>query len=226
MNYKIFQVLFFAVMGLNYTTALAQGKKIFCFGDSLTAGSSPPGFQEFPYGPHLEQKLRQGCPELHGNTLVRWKGYPGWTSKSLLEEGGLASTLDKIESSAGKVDLCIILAGTNDLAFESDGDKIFNSIKAIHEVAHSRQVPTLALAIPDSAWQQQSSQARELANTVNQKLCGWCGQSGVKFVPFPIEKYDRNSGLYCDDGLHFTPKGYEFIAEGLLPTVVDVLKKA
>ncbi|CAM9822737.1 unnamed protein product, partial [Heterosigma akashiwo] len=140
-------------------------KKIFCFGDSLTAGT-----RTSLYAPHLEQKLRNNYAYGCGSAMVRFKGYPGWTTKTLFEGGGLGSTLDKVESAAGKVDLAIILAGTNDLAYDSDADSIFNTLRKIHGVAHSRQIKTIAVGIPPSAWQQQSSVAREVAGKVNAKL--------------------------------------------------------
>jgi hypothetical protein len=77
--------------------------KVFCYGDSLTAGTSPPLNQEFPYAKHLQEKLRT-MPGLE-SSIVRWKGYPGWTSSALLSEGGLPALLDNIHASAGTLDL-------------------------------------------------------------------------------------------------------------------------
>lgn len=230
-------------------------KKIFCFGDSLTAGSSPPSLVEHPYAPHLEQTLKS----LQGfeSCLVRWKGYPGWTSADLLAEGGLEGILDNIKSKAGPLDLLIVLAGTNDLAYatENDADKIFNSIVDIHKVAHLNGCKrTIALGIPPSGWQMQSSSARKLADSVNGKLESWAtkilhsddddgggtqseelkefeegsgnenGRGTVAFVPFPIETFDASSGLWAPDGLHFSPEGYETIGKSLASHVMNVLE--
>lgn len=210
----------------NLVNGLSIQKKVFCFGDSLTAGSSPPLPQEFPYAINLEDKLRTDYPDVLGSALVRWKGFPGWTSKTLLDGGGLGSTLDKVQSSVGKVDLAIILAGSNDLAYDSDADGIFNTISQIHSIAHGRNVKTIALSIPPSSWQEMSQEARETAEKVNEKLKKMsASESGLcTFVPFPISYVDKSSGLWCSDGLHFSPEGYRFIGERLAPIVAEVLK--
>mmetsp|Transcript_25173 Transcript_25173/g.59883 ORF Transcript_25173/g.59883 Transcript_25173/m.59883 type:complete len:148 (+) Transcript_25173:165-608(+) len=87
-------------------------KKVFCYGDSLTAGTSPPHVGNFPYGPHLEDSLSRD----DGNVVVRWKGLPGWTAATMNEfindpNVGLQPILDRNPS----LSLVIILAGTNDI---------------------------------------------------------------------------------------------------------------
>jgi len=64
--------------------------KGFCYGDSLTSGTSPLLInQVFPYAKHFQEKLRT-IPGLE-SSIVGWKGCPGWTSSALLSEGGLPS---------------------------------------------------------------------------------------------------------------------------------------
>lgn len=203
--------------------SMTSTKKIFCYGDSLTAGTSPP-FYEYPYAKYLEEKLRK-VPGME-ESLVRWKGYPGWTSTQLLKDGGLPSMIDKVHASAGSLDLVIILAGTNDLAYESDSQIILDSITDIHDVAHLKGCNTIALSVPPSAWQAQSDSAKALANDLNVKLESWANKSSMAtFVPFPIQEFDRNSGDWATDGLHFSAEGYQKIGESLAPIVENVLKR-
>ena len=198
--------------------------KVFCFGDSLTAGSSPPLTEDFPYSKHLQEKLRT-APRLE-SSVVRWRGYPGWTASALLNEGGLPTLLDNIHASAGTLDLVIILAGTNDLAYESDFQKILDSIIGIHNIVHEKGAMTLALGIPPSGWQAQSISAKNVAATTNSALESWAkGNEKVLYCPFPIQNFDRNNGFWCPDGLHFTPDGYKHIGESLAPIVADVLHR-
>lgn len=140
-------------------------------------------------------------------------------------DGGLSETLDKIKSSTGTpVDLVIILAGTNDLAYENDCNVIFRSICAIHDIAHCRGIRTIAVSVPPSAWQQSDENASKVANDVNVKLESWCqDEDRVTFAPFPIRQYERSSGLWCGDGLHFSPEGYTLIGQSLASSVVDTL---
>lgn len=206
----------------------SKNLKIFCFGDSLTSGSSPPLLESFPYAPHLQNELRKQTD--NDDLLVRWKGFPGWTSSDLLLGGGLSMTLDQIQLKTGShVDLVIIIAGTNDLAYEKDADVIFNNIKKIHQIAHEKSIPTLSFGIPDSSWQQQSVETALLRKDVNHKLYQWSknneNDSLVHYKPFPIEQFDRSSGFWAPDGLHFSPLGYEHLGTSMAPAVISLLSR-
>lgn len=204
--------------------SIACFAKVFCFGDSLTSGSSPPFVESFPYGPHLEKAIRTASGK--EDSMVRWKGYPGWTASNLLQEGGLGALLDDIQFKTGThVDLVIILAGTNDLAYEKNPDIVFKDIKSIHDVAHGRNIHTLAIGVPDSAWQQQSVETANVAREVNAKLQEWSDTHSdlVDYEPFPIAKFDPNSGYWAPDGLHFSPQGYQYLGENIAPKVTTIL---
>lgn len=242
-------------------------KKIFCFGDSLTAGTAPPSFQEYPYARHLESKLNElvqlehkqteddAIPSPNQSFMVRHYGLPGWTATQLSSpEGNLTPILERIKiqsksaentdstsnedtnSSTGYPSLVIILAGTNDLAYctnETQCQSIFQSIQSIHQLCHDKNINTIALSIPSSAWQCQDnssgSNAAMYAKLINDKLESWAmmeqnEQTVVHYIPFPIETYNPSSGYWSPDGLHFSPEGYAFIGESLAPTVKNILE--
>ena len=119
----------------------------------------------------------------------------------------------------------IVLAGTNDLAHDYSSDEIVESIQGIHQLALEKGcTKTLALGIPPSGWQTQSKDARNLADSVNQKLEAWvANQSATTYLPFPIETFDRSSDLWSVDTLHFSEAGYRFLGAALAPTVVEML---
>ncbi|KAL7544856.1 hypothetical protein ACHAWF_008213 [Thalassiosira exigua] len=54
-------------------------KRILCYGDSLTLGTSPPSFETFPfYGPHLKRTLNDGTRDAAGKIeAVLWRGMLG-----------------------------------------------------------------------------------------------------------------------------------------------------
>lgn len=198
-------------------------KSILCFGDSLTAGTSPPRMENYPYAPHLERLLRE---RYSWNVVVHHVGYPGWTSGALLSE------LPRLPDNPPAV--AILLAGTNDLAYETDPSKIVGSIVQLHEACHQQGIPhTVAIAIPPSGYQSQYPQAAELAATVNQQLAQYCHQkqqqrqqqrlpTSSSFVEFPFA-FDRQDERWSPDGLHFAPIGYQSLAESLAPIVADIL---
>eukprot|EP00551_Chaetoceros_affinis_P019235 CAMPEP_0203717224 /NCGR_PEP_ID=MMETSP0092-20131115/1784_1 /ASSEMBLY_ACC=CAM_ASM_001090 /TAXON_ID=426623 /ORGANISM="Chaetoceros affinis, Strain CCMP159" /LENGTH=278 /DNA_ID=CAMNT_0050596023 /DNA_START=99 /DNA_END=935 /DNA_ORIENTATION=- len=250
----------------NNDSNIINNNKIFCFGDSLTAGTSPPSFQNYPYAIHLESKLnsitldeeqkQQQQQQQQNKYMVRHFGLPGWTATQLSStEGNLQSTLERIKTSTQTYPkLVIILAGTNDLAYctnNKDCINIFNSIRSIHDICHERNIDTVALSIPTSAWQssQNGSDAASFAKLINEKIERWAverrsivnaekeeeeeeeeqqqqqqlKQPMVHFVPFPIVEYDPSSGFWAPDGLHFSPQGYLFIGDSLAPIVKNIL---
>lgn len=206
-------------------------KRIFCYGDSLTAGTSPPLFELFPYATHLEKSLKLSSSNI--DWKVNWFGLPGWTASSMVDNlngnEGLNCHLKRMET---KPDLAIILCGTNDIAYQPPSDtdptKIFKSIIKLHEMAHELEIPTLAVSIPPSGWQTRSDHAKNLASDINDCLNEYCMSSENKaiFIPFPISsfgKYDDGDDVWAPDGLHFSPRGYQVLGEGLANPVQKIL---
>jgi len=218
----------------------ATEKRVFCFGDSLTAGTSPPGHELYPYALNLEDALEFQDAEA---TKVQFRGFPGWTSSLLRTDAGLDSILtraaalrteehidqhdpDLEEEPPPPFDVVIILAGTNDMAHEPDAQVIYDSIKGIHEMVLAKGCPTIALGIPPSGWQSQSEAAHLLAASVNEKLASWAASNTSSiFLPFPIETFDRSTGFWSTDGLHLSKSGYKFVGTSLAPIVAEILWK-
>ena len=210
--------------------AMAQCK-ILCYGDSLTAGTSPPLGELYPYGPHLERLLNEKI-----SSVVRWKGYPGWTATGMAEclDGpeGLRTLLRFVQSRTGSpADLCIILAGTNDLAYETEAAPIVDALEALHGASHGEGVPTVAMGIPPSAWQRSDPHAGALASEVNASLQRWCqatsgrGEANRRsiFLSCPIDPSTLGGALWSPDGLHLSPDGFRELGEGLAPSLAQIL---
>lgn len=109
------------------TSPITQ-KRIFCYGDSLTAGTTYPSDELFPYGLHLEKELNEAMlPENVSYAsasiselpvTVRWRGLPGWTATAMVDciddsNAGLRSVLNGTRDPS--LELVIILVGTNDI---------------------------------------------------------------------------------------------------------------
>lgn len=187
----------------------------------------------FPYGPHLESELRRLVPD--ASPIVRWSGYPGWCATTMADpstldgSSGLRTFLRTISAKTGSpASLSVILAGTNDLAYESDSRPIVDAILALHRASHGEGVPTAAVGIPPSMWQRQSSDAANLAATVNKSLEGWCSSSEAggmaTFVECPIDVSSVGNELWSSDGLHFSPAGFKALGEGLAPSIAKIIQ--
>lgn len=220
-------------------------KRIFCYGDSLTAGTSPPFDQSFPYCPHLERELNQG--ENKELVMVRWRGLPGWTASAMVEfmddpNVGLRSALSGIRNPS--LSLVIILAGTNDIgsltssmlgSSNNESDNVdaclaVEPILRLHKACLDSQdrdgtksILTLAVGIPRSAWQERNTKAAKLCSEMNEALKNFAySEDRVSYVDFPFG-YERYGANWSVDGLHLSPEGYEALGKGLVPCVKEIL---
>ena len=199
--------------------------RIFCFGDSLTAGTSPPGFETFPYAPFLEDALHQGKLP---TAVVRHLGLPGWTASQLLEdangERGLRTMIKRIQDPS--LSLVIILAGTNDLGHHRSPSDIVTDLIQLHTLCHKEGIAhTIALAVPSSAFQTKFPEYAEKARKINRGLRKYCEEESnekATYVSFPFG-WEPNDERWSRDGLHFSKQGYQVLAESLAPVVESIL---
>eukprot|EP00557_Chaetoceros_sp_GSL56_P011429 CAMPEP_0176480818 /NCGR_PEP_ID=MMETSP0200_2-20121128/2482_1 /TAXON_ID=947934 /ORGANISM="Chaetoceros sp., Strain GSL56" /LENGTH=249 /DNA_ID=CAMNT_0017876967 /DNA_START=159 /DNA_END=908 /DNA_ORIENTATION=- len=244
---------------------VSSPKRIFCYGDSLTAGSSPPLDPLFPYGPHLEQELNQSLQssalsssssssssESESGVVVRWRGLPGWTASAMVEYMndstiGLRSALDAIRNPS--ISIVIILAGTNDIGSitssmfdsrNSDLDEsnnnnmesvklVMDPIVRLHKTcldcigdSGRKDMQTLAVGIPGSAWQERNSNAAQLCADVNDALRQFAAsEERVTYTDFPF-LYQSDDIKWSSDGLHLSPEGYETLGKCLAQSVKEM----
>ncbi|KAJ1457243.1 SGNH hydrolase-type esterase domain-containing protein [Pelagophyceae sp. CCMP2097] len=197
--------------------------RVFCYGDSLTAGTSPPLTALFPYAPDLEKALNAaGAP-----CVVRHRGLPGVTAADMLTyaddaQNGLNALLKK-----GKPALSVILAGTNDLGRHDHAEPIVQALCGLHVLAHALGVPTVAVGVPPSGYQAAVPAAYALAHDVNGKLRAWCEARAefCVYVDHPVATYKRGGQHWSTDGLHLSPEGYRHVGRELAGVVHDRLRR-
>lgn len=202
--------------------------RILCYGDSLTAGTSPPNAEYFPYAPYLEQALKDRGLE---NVVVRHRGMPGWTTQQMLkdldgERTGLRSAIIGAikQDPINALSLVILLAGTNDMAHHSTADQIAANVRSLHEVSYENGVPrTLAIGIPPSGYQSQVPSAAALAVEINGKLEQFVSQEVKASYIAPPFPFKRGGAHWAPDTLHFSPRGYQVLADSLAPVVDQIL---
>ena len=212
--------------------------RIFCYGDSLTAGTAPPLDGLFPYGPHLEQELNAMYSESQSSTscVVRWRGLPGWTSSTMneyLDDGntGLRSAVSGIRNPS--LSLVIIFAGTNDIGFltssmaatSPDVDEAVAPILSLHKACLDCEptIHTLSVSIPGSNWQEVNQSAAKLCADMNGALQQFATSNDrVSHVEFPFA-YQRGDAKWSADGLHLSPEGYETLGRSLAGGVKQIL---
>jgi lysophospholipase L1-like esterase len=222
----------------------ASSIRILAFGDSLTAGTSPPNYELYPYAPYLEAALNQRGKLVERTVVVvvRHVGFPGWTAVQMVDDAngprGLQTTIRRIQDPS--LSLVILLAGTNDLGMGRNPKDIFQSILQLHhlcskDVDDAIQVPhTLAIGIPPSGYQSMVPEAAAMAQQINQQLNEYAttttttsttttkSSSTFTYTPFPFD-YEPGGENWSKDGLHFSQRGYQVLGESLAPIVEQIL---
>jgi len=206
------------------------------------------------YDPEYIPKTYNTSSDSVPPTIVDHMGLPGWTAAQMVDhlhdhKNGLCSIIHNIP----KLTLLIILVGTNDIAQMTNagrdvGRSIISKIVDVHKGAFEcandadmgvevtrhnprrRDLHTLAVGIPGSAFQQRVPSAYETMSYVNGAMKSFAssyGPSGsggkVTFVDFPIPYKEGEDKFWSEDGIHLNKEGYEALAKKLAPRVKDIL---
>lgn len=154
---------------------------------------------------------------------------------------GLQSSLDGIRNPS--LSLVIILAGTNDIgsltsSMVSNNGNVDVSLAAVDPILRlhkscldcegdggKKDIHTLSVGIPGSAWQEMNPNAAKLCTEMNEALHKFAsGQDRVSYVNFPFS-YQRGDSKWSGDGLHLSPEGYETLGRELAPCVKQILDR-
>ena len=190
-------------------------KKILCVGDSITEGYYNGGTAFHPYTKKLSELLNAERNDV--TYTVYNEGKSGeFVNPDMIKRMPLL--MDKYKP----LNLVIIIGGTNDCTKKKcNVQNLFDGIKTLHEIAHKDGVKTVAVTIPDSnapmlpgrnekedVWEGVNDNIRDFANG-NEKviLCDLAGE-----LPYRTMNDDERK-LFWDDNLHYTPMGYDKMAE-------------
>lgn len=188
--------------------------RILAFGDSLTEGWTAFGTKFHPYSSKL-QILLQSLPVSKPFSIIN-RGISGETTEQM------QARLPRILAKDGPFDLAIILGGTNDLgrSLDKKANSLFERLKSLHEEILKECPLSVALTIPEGGFDERNPALRKKRSKVNQLLKDYvqanrdkmilCDLS-VKLPHKSLSEEDRRR--FWHDGLHFTPDGYDRMAE-------------
>lgn len=193
----------------NTTTNSGRKIRIYCYGDSLTAGFL--SYADFhPYSFKLLELLSADFP--NHTFKITQGGIPGETTYQM--KNRLIHSLQYFRDIKGKkFDFVIILGGTNDLGTASE-EEIFNNLKYMYKLcANEYAAKVVGVTIPESAFGHIEKIVVKRVN-VNKKIREYfslenSSDGKVSFVD--IEQhlpYSKESGIWFDS-LHFNRKGYD-----------------
>jgi lysophospholipase L1-like esterase len=156
-------------------------------------------------------------------------------------QAGLRSAILAVKNPS--LSLVIILAGTNDLAFEEDAQVIIDNVIALHKISHLEGIRrTIAIGVPPSAWQASNEKSRTMASKINEALEEYCTSTKAvegaatsdadvaevvavaSYFPFPFG-WSHGDSNWSPDGLHLSPEGYAELGTQIAPFVSDVLSE-
>ena len=215
--------------------------RVLCYGDSLTAGMSPPNREFFPYSTYLQDALNHTTDTASSLYQVDHIGLPGWTTTQFINSlhdlrRGLQSSLEHGARPPFVAQIVILLAGTNDLTHflrgvgdeqQQDNAKklLASNLMRLHEAAMEAGAShTVAVGIPPAAFQTgetaRAKVATDITSSVNQHLKEHTTKN-MTYMPFPFP-FDGASGNWSPDGIHFSPQGYEVFGREVAPIVRNI----
>ena len=203
----------------------SDSRVIIAFGDSLTRGFYSEVHNDAPHHPYtikLQELIDSYIREKRSMLNIEVKNY-GVNGEKVTKT--MKKRMKRLLEEQ-RVDLAVILAGTNDLvavannaANYSGPDRILNDLHALHLICHYNGVATAALTIPETL-----SDVHEVNGTlararrfVNRELSQFArvnaNRMNLTLIDISRKIPRRNNSHLWDDGLHFTPQGYEYIGE-------------
>ncbi|WQF77711.1 Putative SGNH hydrolase-type esterase domain, SGNH hydrolase superfamily [Colletotrichum destructivum] len=193
--------------------------RIFCFGDSLTAGYSAYGAVYHPYSITLAKKLSR---DLSNTRVVATdNGMPG----DLVSQGAFEKRFES-EMSQNTYDWVIVLGGTNDLAYSVPPERIFDSLRRVYDSAVAKGSKVLALTVPERAAKNEGLET--LRRQLNNAILSYQSPNYHAFdlnsrIPYH-SLTERERKRYWDDGLHLTAAGYDWMGAHVAEALGDLVE--
>ncbi|KAL0474805.1 SGNH hydrolase-type esterase domain-containing protein [Neurospora intermedia] len=203
--------------------------RILCFGDSLTEGYSCWGSCFTPYSTKIKEMLRMAFPDVDVEIVT-----DGVSGDLVTGEGSFLTRMESHFAPRNPADYkpfnwAIVLGGTNDLGSNIHPNQIFESLTQIWDMALSRKCKVLALTVPEIG--SSAGGMKELLDfrrgELNQMIKTYKKPNYYTFdlhAAFPfyaMSEADRER--YWDDGVHFTPAGYDRMGNKIGVTFVSML---
>ena len=214
--------------GGNKTSDEDKIKRILCFGDSITKGYYQRGRKYHPYTIKLEALLKEDNIKVE----VINHGING-ECISLKMQKRLATDLEELP----KLDLVIILGGTNDLLNLDCVRKLdlFQEIKNLHILVRAKGYKSVVVTIPEAKMNKEGTDTmtlieyrKELDDT-NQKLRMYSIASKLPIIDL-ADDFTRhtmpgktNVSAMWDDNIHPSREGYDRIGEIIYGQIKDLL---
>lgn len=194
-----------------------QPLRILALGDSLTAGYYNHGWGHRPYATHLKDLFESANISVD----IDQRGVSG--------ERVVPNMVDRLRNflkNEPLYDWIIILGGTNDLADEVLGDKIFKQgLEPMYELCLNH-APTktklVAMTVIENSYDIPTNNDDKDRQVLNSMIRDYVAQTNDqericlvdldKGIPYHSASNDEERKQIWDDGVHLTPAGYDRMA--------------
>ena len=186
--------------------------RILCFGASITAGFHRFGLAHHPYALRLEERLKERFPQAEIDIDI--DAFSG----DRVIAGQYFSRLELRCTGKHKIkyDWIIMQGGGNDLGFGRAPERIYEELKNLWRIALDSGAKVLALTVTETADRRTTMRARYDALNrmiMDHKEGGFHVADVCSALPW-VTDIEEQRRLW-DDGLHFTPAGYDAIGDSI-----------
>ncbi|KAH6670089.1 SGNH hydrolase-type esterase domain-containing protein [Halenospora varia] len=204
----------------------ANALHILCFGDSITHGFSKMGTLYHPYAIALQASLERAFPTW--NITIDEQGQNGDQVAS--PPGGFLPRMDILYEEVhphNPYDFAVVLGGTNDICVGRPAPDIYNALKLVWEIPLSHETEVLALTITEITPEPEPAGRIDRLNSAIMNHEGGHHYHTLDLhnvVPWKTATPAQRKEIW-DDGIHFTPKGYDLIGNVIAGRIIDLVNK-
>lgn len=199
--------LFFALMTMISTPALAQTKRIVALGDSLTAGY---GLQS---GEDFATRLQESLIKEGLDVKIDNAGVSGDTTA-----GGLAR-IDWAIEGAQKPDLVLVALGANDMLRGIDPAVTKDNLSKILTKLKEKDIPAFLIGMRSP-----TNMGPFFCGKFDKVFKELADEYDVPLYPFFLDGVAMKTEFNLEDGMHPNAKGIDIIVEKITPAVKKTLK--
>lgn len=193
---------------------------ILCFGDSLTEGYTKDGAKFHPYAESMTAALEKTLPNVKFRVHVE-----GVSGDRVCRPGTFLGRMEG-RFKTGNYNWVIILGGTNDLNWGDSPSNIFTCLQQVQNIPLSHNAKILNMTVPETAMKNEDLNNRR--DELNRSIREECDDKTIFLfdlknkIPYHSLPADERARIW-DDGVHFTPVGYDLMGEYLAERLVQLI---
>ena len=220
-------ILLLASISLLSSLCMAAPLRFLAFGDSLTAGMYRKELRAFdinhhPYTIKLLSLLQTKLPNTTEVIVVN-QGVSG-EQVLLTMPARLDQFLKEAEGNGTRYDFILLMAGINDIGMGATGEAVMKGLEQMYErisrhKARFLAMTTMTLSASDKPFYFAAEKERE---KLNKLIRHWIasgdrvkaqGSAPILVDLDQLIRYTNTTNLFCPDGLHLSPLGYDKMGE-------------